>query len=225
MRKSSVKTLLSTATIVLAACLFVEKPANALLMLSLDDGLGNTASVTDTDGDGLLTFTGSLGSWLANVSTGVANPLIGSPSINALDLASVNVSGGEGTLTIMLTNTGYDGSASRTSYLTGVGGTTDGDVMFQSYIDTTNTAFGMGTLLNDTGIMSGIAFSSSNGGSVMTSDLYSLTTVATLSLSGVGDLTSFDYTIKVPEATSLTLFGIGLFGLAFIRRREKVLEE
>jgi len=223
MWKSRIKTLLSTTTIVLASCLFVANSAHAILMLSLDDGLGNTELVTDSDGDGFLNFSGPLGigSWIANGTTGLANPLIGDPWINALDLNSVNMSGGEGQLTIMLTNTDYVGSDDMSRYLTGVGGNTTGNVLFQSYLDTTNTAFGMETLLDETGIMSGFGFSSKNGGYVMMSDLYSLTTVATITHSSANSFTGFNYAIKVPEATSLTLFSIGLLGLGFTRRRKK----
>lgn len=215
------KTVLSIAFIAFAACLFVTKPANAILMLSLDDGLGNTANVTDTDGDGFVNYTDSLGSWLFNVTSGFANPAIGDDKTNALALNSVNVSGGEGELTIMLTNTDYTGFASMTSYLTHLAVFTTGSVLFQSYLDTTNAAFGMETLLSETGILSDLAYSSNDGGSVMTSDLYSLTSVAKISHSSFRNITAFGSSISVPEPTSLTLFVIGLVSLGFTRRRKK----
>src|SRR6056297_2344194 len=97
---------------VLAACLLLSSlPASADVILSLDDGLGNSVVVEDgganddSDLDGVVVFNGALGDFIINVSTGISTPVLGSEDQPILDLNSVDVSSGAGSLTIGLTAT------------------------------------------------------------------------------------------------------------------------
>lgn len=115
--------------------------AHAVLMLSLDDGNGNAVTVTDDGvGDiypnaGTVTYLGPVGSWFINATTGISKPIIGSADNPEMDLNSVNVSGGSGTLTIKLTDTDFISTDGVESFFSVIGGATNGTVTYESYID------------------------------------------------------------------------------------------
>lgn len=187
---------------------FTGLAANAGLILTLETGDGASASASDDDGDGLVLFNGALGSWLVNVTTGLTNPIIGSDSVDEIDLNSVNVSGGTGTLTITLTRTGLERSPSQ--WTANLGGTTSGTIDFA-------------TLLNGVAISeysaSTAGFSDSDGGQIDELEPYSLSLVATLNHAGANQVSSFDYHVKVPEPSTLALLGSGLLLAGWAGRR------
>ena len=90
--------------------LVVAAPASAALVLRIEDvGTGVGAVVFDQGaGDingalGVLTFSGTVGGFAINVTTGISKPMIGSSIAAELDLNSVNVSTGfAGTLKMTL---------------------------------------------------------------------------------------------------------------------------
>ena len=237
--------------VVAASAFMLALPAaNAALSIRIFDGTDfatatNKLELSDdgtymdmTAGDGVLNYSTSTAAWAnANFGTsfyagafgafddvtinarGVES--LGNPWADALDLNSLNVSGGAGTLTVMITET--DLSRLEATWNVGVGGTTDGTVQFQSYIDSSNTAFGLGTLVSDLGPLNGVDFSASNSGSVAESDLYSWTAVATIvhTLDNTNQSTSFDYNAKIPEPSTLALLGLGVLGFGFAARRKR----
>ena len=204
--------------IVAAAVLLLSPVANAQLSISLDDNAGNTAVETDTLNTGEITFTGALGNWTNNFTAAFGAPALGSPWMDELDLLSGNISGGTGTMTVMLTQT--DLTRADASWLIGFGGTTDGSISFQSWIDTGNNAFGLGTLLTDSGSMGGLGFSGEDSGSLSMSGPYSWTVIATIEHAAGRNISSFDYNVKIPEPSSLALLGLGLLGAGFATRRK-----
>ncbi|HED39470.1 MAG TPA: PEP-CTERM sorting domain-containing protein [Chromatiales bacterium] len=211
---------------VVAAAAFLLAPvANAQLSLRLDDGTA-TATVTDTSDSGMVNFSGSLGAWTANVTSGFGAPLLGSDWMDEFDLNSVNVSGGSGSMTIMLTQTNL--TRTNAPWMAGFGGTTDGSVSFQSWVDAGNNAFAQNTLVSDSGVQNG--GQSCNGcfgggdsgglGGFSLSGPYSWTIVATITHSDAFKVTSFDYNVKIPEPSSLALLGLGLIGAGIASRRK-----
>jgi len=214
------------ATLVL---LFYAVPqAHAIPILRLTADTGETVTVVDggagdlSGASGSVVFLGSLGSWSLNVTTGLSKPLIGSADEPMLDLNSVNAtSGGAGTLTIELTDTGFLTSDAMIG--THIGGGTGGTVSMRSFQDLGNQAFGQSVSLADLGLFSGLSFSGSAVSELTGGTPYSLTTVVTISHSGPTSMaSSFNATIKVPEPTTLALLGIGLTCIGLSRRRKKV---
>ena len=118
---------------------------HAAMILTLNDGSGNTALVQDTDHDGVLNYNGNLGgssNWIVNVSTGLSKPLLGSSTEAYMDLNTVNVtSSGGGTLTIKLTDIDFALPAGSYQLTSAIGGTTNGSVQVTQILDPDNSLF------------------------------------------------------------------------------------
>jgi hypothetical protein len=226
------KTLIgSLAAIPLAAVgifNFAGSAEAGVLQFSTNGTTWNTVAI-DTDADGLTLFTGSYAGFLVNVTTGISKPLLGSAEAPHMDLNSVNVSGGGGSLYIAYTDTDFTGSVSELTSL--VGGTTNGSVSFKTYIDNNNGLFGdagyTGTLLSDLGSFGVGAFSNEGSTSASVTAPYSLTAFAVINHSSGYKVSSFDLEIKsktsVPEPA--TLMGLGIVGAALVTsRRQKAVK-
>lgn len=207
-----------TTTLALAASsLLAAQQANALA-IKVTDGV-NTVITTDADNDGLVSYAGSIGTWILSSVVGLANPFIGDEYTDTMHLDSVDVSNGAGTLTIMLTDT--DMTKTKAPFVTSLGGVTSGNISFATYMSATNTAFDLETLLGSSGSLSGGAFSQSGYGEISAAGPYSVTQVVTITHGGGLKTTSFNYEIKVPEPMTLALFGAGLIGMGFVGRRKR----
>lgn len=184
---------------------------------------GGGPSVVCNDGDpcdlnplpGVVTFSGPLGAFTVNVTTAITEPALGSASFAILDLNSVNVSGGPGTLTIEASHRGYTGPLPGGIYPASlnVGGTAPpgGTVSFAGFLDSTNTLFGTAVPLGALGPFGPGAFSGSVAGAASATAPFSLTLIATITHTSAGN-TSFDFEVRprVVEPGMLSLFGIGL---------------
>jgi hypothetical protein len=209
------------------AVLALTTSANAAVILTLNDGVGNVISVTDggvgdaTAAAGAVTWTGSLGVWFINVSTGISSS--GQAAAPFLDLNSVNRSSGAGSLTISLTDTGFTPTNGSVALISGIGGTiaSGGSVLARSWINTSNTGGVFSGPNANPGTFTAAAFSgSATSNSVALSGPYAMTQQVVITHTAAG-VTSFDFnTTTVPEPTTLWSAAIGLGLCAFARFRK-----
>jgi hypothetical protein len=208
------------------AFVLTASPAQAALILRLTSG---TDSVSVTDGGvgdvnpshGAITFIGSVGSFLLNVTFGSSTNTSNSAS---MELNSVSVSStAGGTLLIELTDTDFLGTGDGT--LRGnVGGTigTDGSAQFWAYKCEDNVEFCTSDISLHLGPLGPGAFSGSDSTSHGPLDPYSMTLVAELTHGPGTVVSSFDFEVRnVPEPAIMALFGLGLGALAWAGRRRR----
>lgn len=192
-------------------------PANAAMQLMLDDPTtaGIEVTVGDVDGDGVISYSGAVGGFSVNVTTGVSKPMLNGPQWLGLD--SIDVSGGAGELIIRLTDTGYTGTPAELE--AAYGGTTVGTVDLDFLYDAANAEFG-GTSFFDPAAGTAPSFSGAGASPVSLTGPYSLTIVADISHSGSGSSSLGAQISAVPVPAAIWLFGSGLLGLAgFSARR------
>ena len=193
--------------------------AHGVPTLSISDGLGHTLTLTQPGG---FTYTGTLGNFSLNITSGIANS-------DAL-LTGLNFTiTGTGQLTILLSNTGFGTLPG--SINSQISGQTSGISAFATFADAGNRLFGTTTLLSKGGPFTAGAFSG-NASALPVPGPFSLTEKIVIVQSVFGT-TSFGTTVKdpvvvgpvtpvvtVPDAgATAPLLGLALLGIGLVRRK------
>jgi len=206
--------------------------AQAGFVLRLTD-VGTATTVTITD-DGLLDldnpvpgdilYKGAIGTWTTNITAGLSKPVIGAADMPAIDLVSVNVtSAAGGQLLIELTDTDFvlpSGGAG--AWLEShIGGTTNGTVLFDQYLDRANNEFGYLDYVVPQGPFTPISFagSASIPTPVVNNMKFSITEKVLITHTGKAS-TSFDASsvvVPLPGAVLLGMLGLSAAGIKLRR--------
>ena len=208
------------------------------LQVRVDDGVD--AAITaedqgvndDSDIDGVVLLSTATTNWLTTVSTGISEPAIGSSTVPAMDLNSVNVTsmGNAGTIKVSFTGKYLPRDPVVTEFIHSIGGTTQGTIETSLYIGT--SAFDEDTLISSmtptlTGTTSKVFSDQTTGGDDGTDVDYWLTLSATITHAGGGPQTSsFNAAVDsspIPEPASIAIWTLmaGIGGLIWMRRRSK----
>lgn len=195
----------------------IGDPSFAIPTLLLSDNFGHTGSATDSDGDGLVTFVGSIGNWTLNV-TGSIDPLI-DPVAARLALTSVSMSGSnEGNLAIQFLATDFSMNGNLYFQVSGsLNAPAGSNVAFQSMLGDMNQGY---HLIASLGPFGPGVFSDQILGYADAKVPTLLTTEAFIDYQGSG-VGTFDASVQpVPEPATLLLLGSGLLGTGVFGRKK-----
>jgi hypothetical protein len=172
-----------------------------------NSGLDSTAAL------GAVTFNGAIGAWIVNVDTGLGAPIL--PDQPHLDLNYLTAAPGAAVgdyLVIDFTDTAETAGAASIGMK--IGGTNNGTTTSASVLVN-------GVQTGALGPFAGSPFSGTGSAAIGVATPYSLTQriVITRVAGGTGNA-SGDFEI-VPEPATMSLFGLGLAGVAALRRRRQ----
>jgi hypothetical protein len=219
------KTQLKASVMALAAAVlaFAAAPrAHATPVYTDELELISSGSTVLVTGTGVTSFSGSVGSFSINITTGITYPTQGTLGSPVMDLSSVNVSGGTGSLEILFSATGFGPTAGH--FLDEIGGTVNnagGSIAYSVYENPSDALLGTTNLVGSLGPYGSGAFSGTTLSSFLSlSSPYSLTQEINIT-HAAGGTSSFDANLSVvPDGGwTVALLGITLGGLGMLRRK------
>jgi len=218
------------------------QPADAALTLQLWDGVGAPVEIVDGGvGDinataGVVRFSGPVGAFSINVTTGFSKPVVGQATLAQMDMRSLDVSGAAGSIRIRLTDTDFDQFAVNYATLI-IDGSTYGTVGYNAFVDPSNTPFGTAAPAVSAGNLGplGAGLIADFVDTLIVPPLgtdilhpYSMTMELTIhhtaaaqrtNVNATIEMTSMSSDIGIPSPATVTLLLAGLAGLIAFRRR------
>ena len=209
----------------------IASNVHALPMLQLSSetdtiNIEDQFTLDENSGQGMVTWTGSVGNFGINITSGITKPAIGSatdPQMEIISFDATYLGSGGGTLNVKFSEIDFTSPA--TEWRSSIGGTTDGTVSIETFLDNTNTLFAEGTLLASLGPYSAASFSETFDNNLTTSPSspYSLTTHVTITHAIANETTNFGTKLTtIPDPAAVFLLGSAcLIGFSGLQRKFK----
>lgn len=216
--KISKTILLSVAA---ASCALFANYASAVPTLTLSDGTTTVTVVDNGAGDldptvGQVLFSGMVGIFNTNqIEAGFTKPALGSASAPAIDLLYSASTTRAGTLTASFSESGF--TAFPGTFTGDIGGTIMG-----TGISVSNTVLQNGMTILSLGPLTTSNFAAGGSAALIAGSPYSLTESVAISFGANGGSVTGDAggTVGVPDGgMTVTMLGIGLIGIGFVRRK------
>lgn len=209
-------------------------PANTFTITD-QDFIANPQAPADTSAQpGVIGFSGAVGNFMINFSTGLTKPAIGTADLPLLSITSFNSTfngAGGGTLTLEFTDTDFTPNGPL-DFLASIGGTSAGNVNFKTFFDPGNVEFAQTSLLTDSGDLTGSQLNPTHvdmSNIVTPVNNYSLTLLTTIEHTASGQNTSISTDLRgaivavpLPAAAWMALPLLGGFGVTQVIRRRRL---
>ena len=173
---------------------------------------------------GVVTFSGAVGHFIVNTTTGITKPILGSATVPILDLNSINLNGNNaGTIVLEFSETDFTNTSATLDMISVIGGTTAGTPQFETFGSLINMLFATDIMVADSGALTDEILFDEITTAALTGT-FSLTTRVTITHTGDFDNSSFNSVLEVPEPSVMAPFILGTMVIGanlLVRRRRR----